>query len=52
MSRSIFSRVAVRPSIVAAALLFVFGGVGTGFAADVIAPFSLHYQGRESLILH
>src|ERR1019366_9615641 len=52
MARSLFNRVAVRLLIVASAFLFVSGIAGTGFAADAELSFSLHYQGRESLILH
>ncbi len=53
MSISLFHRGAVRLRLIASVLLlFVFGIAGSGFAADAETPFSLYYQGRESLILH
>jgi O-antigen/teichoic acid export membrane protein len=53
MSISVFNRGAARLRLAALVLvLFVFGIAGSGFAADAEAPFSIYYQGRESLILH
>jgi len=53
MSRSEFNRGAIRLHLAISMLLLLVAGVASSvFAAEFEAPFLLHYEGRESLVLH